>query len=53
MAAIGLGSVAMADTPSVTAESDNWALTDALGRKSRSHDEAGDRNNDRFVGMFY
>lgn len=33
--------------------SDQWALTDALGRKSRSHKVAGDKNDGKFVGMFY
>lgn len=33
--------------------SDQWGLTDALGRTSRSYREAGDKNEERFVGMFY
>lgn len=45
--------VAMAGPGSVTAESDHWMLTDALGRKAISHDRAGDRDSSRYVGMFY
>ncbi len=33
--------------------SDAWAATDALGRKVREHDEAGDKKKDKFVAMFY
>ena len=33
--------------------SDTWAATDALGRKVREHDEAGDKKKDKFVAMFY
>ena len=50
-AALSVAAVAAAD--SVTAESDSWMLTDALGRKARTYDEAGERKADRFVGMFY
>lgn len=35
------------------AASDQWALTDALGRRARRYEEAGERKKDRFVGMFY
>lgn len=45
--------MASAATPSVTAKSDAWALTDPLGRKARSFAEAGVRHPDRFVGIFY
>ena len=51
LAALSVAAVAVAD--SVTAESDSWMLTDALGRKARTYDEAGGRKVDRFVGMFY
>ena len=44
---------AQASTGSVTAESDNWMLTDALGRKASVYEEAGERNEERFVGLFY
>ena len=33
--------------------SDAWAATDALGRKVREYDEAGDKKKDKFVAMFY
>lgn len=33
--------------------SDQWGLTDALGRTSRSYSEAGEKDPGRFVGMFY
>ncbi|MCM1519912.1 MAG: hypothetical protein NC098_03925 [Lachnoclostridium sp.] len=35
------------------AESDTWALTDALGRKAATAAEAGQRNDDKYVGIFY
>lgn len=38
---------------SVTPVSDKWALTDALGRKARTHAQAGPRREDKFVGIFY
>ncbi len=48
-AAVVLGTLsAGARTPG-----DQWGLTDALGRTSRSHAEAGDKDPGRFVGMFY
>jgi hypothetical protein len=33
--------------------SDSWAATDALGRKLRSWEEAGNRRKDKYVAMFY
>ena len=33
--------------------SDQWSLTDALGRHAREYQDAGERKEDRFVGMFY
>ena len=30
-----------------------WSLTDALGRHAREYQDAGERKEDRFVGMFY
>lgn len=42
-----------AESGRVASESDHWMLTDALGRKACGYDEAGDRKEDRFVGMFY
>lgn len=51
--AVGMSLSGVAQTSSVTAESDNWMLTDALGRKARTYSEAGDRDSTRFVGMFY
>lgn len=45
--------VKAANPGSITAESDNWSLTDALGRKARSYETAGEKRDDRFVGMFY
>lgn len=44
---------ARANTESVTAVSDDWMLTDALGRKACSYEEAGPRDEERFVGLFY
>ncbi len=45
--------VARADAGSVTPVSDDWMLTDALGRKACSYEDAGARDHSRFVGMFY
>jgi len=36
-----------------TVNSDSWAATDALGRKVRSYDEAPEKRQDKFVGIFY
>ena len=33
--------------------SDQWAVTDALGRKVRDYNSAGDKKKDKFVAMFY
>ncbi len=33
--------------------SDFWTATDALGRKLRSYEEAGNRRDNKFVAMFY
>ena len=33
--------------------SDSWTATDALGRKLRSCEEAGNKRKDKFVAMFY
>jgi hypothetical protein len=33
--------------------SDFWAATDALGRKLRTYEEAGNRRKDKYVAMFY
>ncbi len=33
--------------------SDFWVATDALGRKLRSYEEAGNRRKDKYVAMFY
>ncbi len=33
--------------------SDNWAATDALGRKLPSHSEVGDYRKDKYVALFY
>ena len=33
--------------------SDQWSLTDALGRQSSGYETAGERKDDRFVAMFY
>lgn len=33
--------------------SDQWAATDALGRKVRDYDSAGATRKDKFVAMFY
>ena len=38
---------------SVTAESDQWAFTDGIGRTARDHEVAGDRRENKFVGLFY
>ena len=42
-----------AATDRLGSASDQWSLTDALGRQARGHDKAGERKDDRFVGMFY
>ena len=44
-------STALAQQPAST-ESDLWAFTDGLGRKARTHADAGDKK-DRLVAMFY
>jgi len=33
--------------------SDQWAATDALGRKVREYHDAGDKKKDKFVAIFY
>ncbi|MFC7523772.1 hypothetical protein ACFQRK_07475 [Parapedobacter sp. GCM10030251] len=33
--------------------SDQWAMTDALGRKASPYEAAGDKKTDKFVAMFY
>lgn len=33
--------------------SDNWAATDALGRKVREYKDAGDKRKDKYVAVFY
>lgn len=33
--------------------SDQWAMTDALGRKASEYKAAGDKKKDKFVAMFY
>ena len=38
---------------SQTVSSDSWAATDALGRKVRDYQEAGNKKQDKFVAMFY
>ncbi|MFA5203994.1 MAG: hypothetical protein WC708_06265 [Lentisphaeria bacterium] len=35
------------------AVSDQWAATDALGRKVREYRDAGDKKKDKFVAIFY
>ena len=39
--------------PAQTVNSDSWAATDALGRKVRDYQEAGNKKKDKFVAMFY
>ncbi len=53
VAALAAATAVTAGPGSVTAESDNWMLTDGLGRKARTYEQAGARHTDRFVGMFY
>ena len=36
-----------------TVNSDTWAATDALGRKLRDYQEAGEKKKDKFVAIFY
>lgn len=48
-----VGLSANAKSERVATESNHWMLTDALGRKACGYDVAGDRKEDRFVGMFY
>src|SRR5690242_14957261 len=33
--------------------SDQWAVTDALGRKVRDYSAAGHKKKDKFIAMFY
>ena len=33
--------------------SDQWAATDALGRKVRSYKDAGEKRDDKFIAIFY
>ncbi len=47
------GLLLCASAAAQTVNSDAWAATDALGRKVREYDEAGDKNKDKFVAMFY
>ena len=39
--------------PAQTVNSDTWAATDALGRKVRDYQEAGEKKKDKFVAIFY
>lgn len=48
-----LSLTALGADSSTATKSDSWELTDALGRKARSYEDAGDRDSTRFVGMFY
>ncbi len=34
-------------------DSDQWAVTDALGRKVREYRDAGEKKKDKFIAMFY
>lgn len=47
----GLGLPFMGNGQSVN--SDQWAMTDALGRKASGYEVAGDKKKDKFVAMFY
>ena len=47
------GLLLCASAAAQTVNSDAWAATDALGRKVREYDEAGNKNKDKFVAMFY
>ncbi|MDE7397013.1 MAG: hypothetical protein K2M98_04735 [Muribaculum sp.] len=47
----GINAAAFAQ--SVTAESDQWSFTDGVGRVARGYDEAGQRREEKFVGVFY
>ena len=43
-------------TENVTAQlvsSDQWAATDALGRKVSDYNDAGEKREDKFIAMFY
>ncbi len=42
-----------ANSFSQSINSDQWAATDALGRKVRSYDEAGEKRDNKFVAIFY
>ena len=47
------GLLLCASATAQTVNSDAWAATDALGRKVREYDEAGNKKKDKFVAMFY
>lgn len=48
-----MGADGRAATGSVGTVSDDWMLTDALGRKACGYEDVGERDDGRFVGMFY
>ncbi|MDE7397014.1 MAG: hypothetical protein K2M98_04740 [Muribaculum sp.] len=52
-ALIALGAVDFMAAQSVTAESDQWAFTDGIGRIARDYEDAGERRDNKFVGLFY
>lgn len=47
------GQATRATSVNTDTESDQWSLSDALGRTARNYDKAGNKDKDRFVGMFY
>ena len=52
-AAIGLLCLPPAAANAQTVRSDQWAATDALGRKVRDRKDAPAKKKDKFVAMFY
>jgi hypothetical protein len=43
----------MGNSQSFNVNSDQWAATDALGRKVRDYSDAGEKKKDKVVAMFY
>ena len=50
---LGAACCMIGSLPAQTVNSDTWAATDALGRKVRDYQEAGEKKKDKFVAIFY
>lgn len=53
VAVVALFAICAENAPAQPTYSDQWAATDALGRKVRNYSAAGEKKKDKFVAMFY